>query len=80
MSDKQATDTGVRFSEALAELESIVRDLESGDLELEDSIARYERGVFLLKTCRATLEGAQQRITELMGELEPDTASSAEGE
>jgi exodeoxyribonuclease VII small subunit len=41
----------LRFSEALAELESIVGALESGQLELEDSLARYERGVALLRAC-----------------------------
>ena len=62
----------IRFSDALAELESIVRDLEDGRLDLEDSIARYERGVTLLETCRRKLEDAQQRVTVLMGELEED--------
>ena len=61
-----------RFSEALAELEKIVRELEGGQLDLEDAIVRYERGVDLLKSCRRTLEDAQQRITTLMGELEPE--------
>ncbi len=67
-------DTGgeMRFSIALTELETIVRELEGGQLDLEDSIARYERGVELLKTCRAKLEDAQQRITTLIGELEPE--------
>lgn len=58
----------MRFSEAVAELETIVRDLEGGEFDLEDSIAKYERGVALLETCRAKLADAQQRITTLMGE------------
>jgi exodeoxyribonuclease VII small subunit len=67
-----ATAQEVRFSDALSELESIVRELESGQLDLEDSIARYERGVGLLAACRAKLEDAQQRVTTLMGELGPE--------
>ncbi len=59
----------MRFSEALAELEEIVRALESGRLDLEDSISRYERGVALLKACRAKLGSAEQRIESLMGEI-----------
>jgi exodeoxyribonuclease VII small subunit len=61
---------GLRFGEALAELETIVASLESGQLELEDSMDRYTRGVELLKACRAKLADAQQKVTMLMGELE----------
>lgn len=72
--EETGTEAQMRFSEAVAELESIVKDLESGDLDLEDSIERYERGVALLEVCRSKLENAQQRVTVLMGELEDETA------
>jgi exodeoxyribonuclease VII small subunit len=49
-----------------------VRSLESGQLELEESLERYERGVALLNACQRKLDGAQQRITMLVGELEDD--------
>lgn len=58
------------FGEALGELEGIVRALESGELELEESLERYERGVALLRACRERLAGAEQRVTMLIGELE----------
>ncbi len=61
------------FGEALAELEAIVCALESGQLELEDSLTRYERGVGLLKALQARLAGAQQKVTALIGELEVDS-------
>ena len=60
----------LRFGEALAELEAIVTQLETGQLDLEESIARYERGMTLLKACRAKLADAEQKVTMLMGELE----------
>lgn len=60
------------FGAALAELEQIVKALEGGQLELEDSLARYERGVSLLRACRAKLGDAQQRVTMLIGELEDE--------
>jgi exodeoxyribonuclease VII small subunit len=60
----------LRFGEALGELESIVAALESGQLDLEESLARYERGVALLRACRAKLSDAQQKVTMLMGELD----------
>jgi len=60
------------FGAALAELEQIVKALEGGQLELEESLARYERGVSLLRACRAKLGDAQQRVTMLIGELEDE--------
>ena len=55
------------FEAALAELQRIVADLENGSVGLEESLARFERGVGLLKTCYATLEQAEQRIELLVG-------------
>ncbi len=60
------------FAQALEELEGIVRALEGNQLELEDSLARYERGVALLRSLQARLASAQQKITVLMGELETE--------
>lgn len=56
------------FEAAVAELESIVRDMESGQLNLEDALARYQRGIGLLKFCQETLSGAEQRIRQLEGD------------
>jgi len=64
------------FGAALGELEQIVRALESGQLELEESLERYERGVALLRACQAKLATAEQRITMLVGELESDGAAA----
>ncbi len=66
------------FGEALEELEGIVDALESGQLELEDSLKRYERGVALLQALQAKLSDAQQKVTTLIGELE-EPAESGEG-
>jgi exodeoxyribonuclease VII small subunit len=67
------------FGEALGELEQIVRELESGQLELEESLERYERGVALLRGCKAKLTEAQQRVTMLIGELEADEGAPGAG-
>ena len=58
---------GPSFEQALAELEQILRDLEDGTTTLEESLARYERGVGLLKTCYAQLQAAEQKIAILTG-------------
>ncbi|MDZ4180614.1 MAG: exodeoxyribonuclease VII small subunit [Coriobacteriia bacterium] len=60
------------FGEALAELETIVAALEGGELDLEDSLIRYERGVKLMGALQSKLSDAQQKITMLVGELEAD--------
>jgi len=78
MSDPTLTSPeDMAFGEALAELESIVGALESGQLELEESMSRYERGVALLRSLQAKLGDAQQRVTMLLGELETETEDAA---
>lgn len=61
------------FREAMAELDGIVRVLESNSLELEDSLQSYERGVALLRALQGRLDEAQQKVDVLMGEIEDDT-------
>ena len=53
------------FEAALAELEKVVADMETGKLSLEESLAAYQRGVELLQHCRGRLEDAQQRVRVL---------------
>jgi exodeoxyribonuclease VII small subunit len=64
------------FETAIAELESIVKKPEQGDLPLEQSLELYERGVQLSRFCHATLEQAERRIEVLdeRGELHPAPA------
>lgn len=50
------------FEEALAELEQILADVESGEVTLEDSLVKYERGQFLIQHCRVVLEQAEKQI------------------
>ena len=52
---------------ALAEVEQILRALEDGTTTLEESLARYERGVCLLKICYGHLRTAETRISQLAG-------------
>jgi exodeoxyribonuclease VII small subunit len=64
----------LRFEQALVELESILRELEDGTTSLEDSLARYERGVGLLKQCYSQLRDAEQKVKLLAGVNEDGTA------
>ena len=65
------------FEAAIAELETIVKKLEEGDLPLEKSLELYERGVQLSRFCHARLEDAEKRIEILneRGELRPAGAA-----
>lgn len=58
------------YKEASDELERIIRSLESGDMELEESLQSYERGVELLKNLRGRLADAEQKVSVLMKDVE----------
>ena len=53
---------GLSFEDALAELETIVRQLEAGQGKLDDNISAYERGALLRAHCEAKLREAQARV------------------
>lgn len=76
--EKQVSE--LTFKEASVELERVVRQLESGDLELEDALARYTRGVELLRSLRDRLAHAEQKVQVLLdstSEVEaPDTTTA----
>jgi len=65
------------FESAIAELETIVKRLEDGDLALEKSLELFERGVQLSRFCHAQLEEAERRVEILTerGEVKPAPAS-----
>jgi exodeoxyribonuclease VII small subunit len=57
------------FEDALAELEQILAEIEAGELGLEESLVKYERGKFLIHHCRGVLNGAEKQI-ELLSKAE----------
>jgi exodeoxyribonuclease VII small subunit len=54
------------FEAGLAELEAVVKELEGGDLPLEQAIALFEKGVHLSDSCRTQLEEAETRVEILL--------------
>ncbi len=60
------------FEEAMKALEDVVRDLESGNVELEKSIALYERGAALKAHCEKKLKEAEEKVAKIT--LGPDGA------
>lgn len=53
------------FEESVAQLEQIVAAIESGQIGLEESLAKYEQGMELVKRCRGILDRAEKRIEQL---------------
>jgi exodeoxyribonuclease VII small subunit len=53
------------FEQAMAELESVVEQLEKGDVALEESIGLYERGARLKAHCEKKLKAAEERVEKL---------------
>jgi len=68
----------LHYESAIAELESIVTQLESGQLQLEQSLAAYQRGAELLKLCQQSLADAEQQVSILSeaNTLAPYSAAS----
>ena len=69
------------FEQAIAELETLVEQMEAGSLSLEESMTAYRRGAQLVTYCRQSLAFAQQQVRVLEGELlKPFEPDSAQGE
>ena len=62
----------IDFEASLKELESLVKEMESGELTLDESLQKYERGVQLTKQCQEALSKAEARIKAVMGESDED--------
>ncbi|MEK9775450.1 MAG: exodeoxyribonuclease VII small subunit [Quisquiliibacterium sp.] len=71
------------FEQAIAELESLVDQMETGSLSLEQSMLAYRRGAQLVNYCRQTLAQVQQQVRVLEGDLlrtfDPDTDQQEPG-
>ncbi len=55
------------FEDALEELEDIVRELESGQVKLEEAVKHYERGALLKRHCEAKLADARMKVEKITG-------------
>lgn len=60
----------VNFEEAMKKLEILAQELEKGDLDLDQSVQKFEEGMALAKKCNDILEKAEKRITILIQEEE----------
>lgn len=71
----------VNFEENMQKLEQIVTDLEKGDLNLEESIAKFEEGMKISTDCNKILQDAEKKITILInksGEIVEESFTETE--
>ena len=71
-SEQEAEIEAMSFEQAMSALEQIVGQLESGRVDLEQSIGLYERGALLRQHCESKLRSAEMRVEQIV--------QSAEGE
>lgn len=74
---KKTTD----FETSLNELETLVNQIEQGDLSLEDALGAFEQGVKLTRECQSILDQAEQKVQVLIeknGELHSQPFNSGE--
>ena len=50
------------YEQQLQQLETLIKQLENGDLSLDQTLAAYEQGIGLVRACQQQLEQAEQRI------------------
>ena len=63
---KTAVEPKPDFETAMRDLEQLVARLEQGDLPLEESLAAFERGIMLTRTCQTALKEAEQKVEILL--------------
>lgn len=60
----------VSYKQAIEELEQIVREIESGDLDLDDLLEKVDRATWLISYCKAKLKHSESQLNKLLKKLE----------
>lgn len=63
---RQTTQESISFEDSLEKLRAVIREIESGELTLDDSLRAYEQGVKHLRDCHARLERVEQKLRLLV--------------
>lgn len=59
------TQKNLKFEQAIEQVEDIIDQIEAGEIDLEQCLAKYENGVELLKHCDTILKRAEKKIVDL---------------
>lgn len=68
----------IGYAEALAELESILEEIEDDAVDVDVLAARVKRAAELLRVCRGRITAAKVEVTQIVAELDPGTADDAD--
>ena len=60
------------FESTIAELETLVDEMEHGDISLEESLKKFERGIELTRNCQKALQEAEQKVRMLVEKKQAD--------
>ncbi|WP_455223369.1 exodeoxyribonuclease VII small subunit [Kaarinaea lacus] len=72
------TRKSTNFEAAIAELEALVEEMEQGDISLEESLKKFERGIELTRTCQQALQEAEQKVQMLVEKQQGDEIVDAD--
>lgn len=70
----------IHFEKSMTELSSLVDELETGDLSLDDALKAFEKGVGLTRQCQDALQQAEQRVRMLLESTADDLESGDSSE
>lgn len=68
----------LNFESAIEELETLVEEMEQGDISLEESLKKFERGIELTRTCQKALQDAEQKVQMLIEKKDGDQIVDAD--
>lgn len=71
--------TPLDFDASVAEVEGIIQRIESGEGGLERAVSEYERGMELLRRCRAALSAAEQRVKDVTARMQAELQAGPRG-
>ena len=77
MAAKKKKKTG-DFEATIAELENLVEEMEHGDISLEESLQKFERGIELTRNCQKALQDAEQKVKMLVEKKRNETLVDVE--
>ena len=69
----EKSESAINFELTLAELEKLVKNLEEGDLTLDESLSGFKRGIELTRQCQSVLDDAQQTVEQLINPEDEDS-------
>tara|TARA_B110000014_G_C19815737_1_gene423388 strand:+ start:144 stop:377 length:234 start_codon:yes stop_codon:yes gene_type:complete len=74
------TEKNINLEQSLKDLESLVAELETGELPLEEAMKKFENGIKLTRACQTALKEAEQKVEILLNDNKTDTFAPLENE